>query len=138
MQVTTTQNDLLAHIPTNEGMPDTVNLVTLSEAQATTSSLEGVSGSYKFFGFLEVDYALSITPPQVKVDLLIDALGKKVRIAGVDLNPNHPTAKIGGSAFGFKAEVVLSFDFTTHILKIEATGCVPIIGCKKGSTQIHL
>lgn len=140
MQVTTTQTDLLSHIPTNEGVPESANIVTSSIATSTetTSFAEGVSGSYTFFGFLEVDYSLSISPPQVKVDVFINALGQKIRIAGVDLNPNNPTAKIGGSALGFKAEVELAFDFNTYILKITATGCAPFVGCKSGSTSVHL
>ncbi len=71
MQVTTTQTDLLSHIPTYEGVPEQVNLVTspVAPMAAATTLKEAVSGSYTFFGFLEVDYSLSISPPQVKVDL---------------------------------------------------------------------
>ncbi|CCI26948.1 MULTISPECIES: hypothetical protein [Microcystis] len=135
MQVTTTQADLLPHISTEQGVPQAA---TMEVPTSATVAQEAVSGSYTFFGFLEVDYSLSISPPQIKVDLFINALGQKIRIAGVDLNPNHPTAKIGGSALGFKAEVELSFDFNTYILTIKATGCAPFVGCKTGSTTIHL
>lgn len=148
MKVTTTQTDLLPHIPTNNGLPSEINVSVAPTAVAAASEVsamaaqsnasEAVSGSYKFFGFFEVDYSLSISPPEVKVDLYITALGGKVRIAGVDLNPNHPTAKIGGSALGFKAEATLTYDFSTSVLTIQATGCAPFVGCKTGSTQIHL
>lgn len=149
MKVTTTTTNLLPHISLNEGLPSQVN-VSPSPAEVTvpstgttpdlleTTALEPVSGSYTFFGFLVVDYSLSITPPEVKIDLYITALGKKVRIAGVDINPNNPTVKIGGSALGFKAELDASFDFSTYVLTLKATGCVPILGCKTGTTHIHL
>jgi|688.fasta_scaffold878249_1 hypothetical protein len=136
MQVTTSASDLLPHIALNEGTSSPINLSTA--AVAANTALEGVSGSYTFFTYLEVDYSLSISPPDVKVDLFINALGQKIRIAGADLNPNNPTAKIGGSILGFKAEVVLTFDFNTYNLTIQATGCAPFAGCKTGSTTIHL
>jgi len=141
MKVTTTSIDVLPHIVTNEGRPSQVNFmlpaVTATNATPATT-MDAVSGSYTFFGFLEVDYSLSIFPPEVQLDLYINALGEKVRIAGVDLNPNNPTATIGGSALGFKAELTATFNFDTDILTLQAKGCVPVIGCKSGSTQIHL
>lgn len=114
MQVTTTNTDLFPHISTNGSTPPSVNIAMAfpTEKMVSPSSVspEGVSSSYMFFGFLEVDYSLSISPPELKADLYINALGQKVRIAGVDLNPEHPTAKIGGSALGFNTEVKLTFD----------------------------
>src|SRR5690348_8502966 len=108
MKVTTTSIDVLPHIATNEGRPSQVNFMLPAVAAtnaASATTLDAVSGSYTFFGFLEVDYSLAIFPPEVQLDLYINALGEKIRIAGVDLNPNNPTATIGGSALGFKAEL---------------------------------
>jgi len=74
MQVTTTQADLLPHISTEQGVPQAA---TMEVPTSATVAQEAVSGSYTFFGFLEVDYSLSISPPQIKVDLFINALGQK-------------------------------------------------------------
>ncbi|PZV22009.1 MAG: hypothetical protein DCF12_21035 [Snowella sp.] len=136
MQVTTSASDLLPHIALNQGTSSPINLSTAAIAANTV--LEGTSGSHTFFGIVEVDYSLSISPPEVKVDIFITHFGQKTRIGGIDLNPNNPNAKIGGSVLGVKAEVDLSFDFNTYILTITATGCLPIVGCKTASTQIHL
>lgn len=136
MQVTTSTSDLLPHIALNAGTSSPINLST--SAIAANTVLEGTSGSRTFFGILEVDYSLSISPPEVKVDAFISHFGQKTQLGGIDLNPNNPNAKIGGSVLGVKAEVDLSFDFNSYILTITATGCLPIVGCKTASTQIHL
>ncbi len=132
MLVTTTETDLLTHINANVPLPP------VPVSPPSIPSVEDTSGSYKFFSFFEIDWSLSTSPISVTVNLYADVpIFGKVKLAGGTIDASHPTITIGGGAHGFKAEVKLSFDFSTYMLSVTATACA-FGKCKQGNFSIHL
>lgn len=71
------------------------------------------------------------------IALLDTPFGEK-KLGQATLNRQHPSARIGGSFYGFKAEVEIEFDFETKILRLRGTLCAPRVGCKQGHVTIHV
>ncbi|WP_375515392.1 hypothetical protein [uncultured Nostoc sp.] len=95
-----------------------------------------VGGCITVLSLIKLCY--NVTNDSITGSAELDTPLGKIPLGSFDLNPQHPTATIGGGAFGFKAEVEISFDFNTDVLKICGKVCAPFAGCKSGCTSIHV
>lgn len=145
MSVRITHEDILPHINANSGhrLGDAISasvpsdlyggltlaeVVTVSQSCITLLSFSGAS--------IQVCYGISGNSVQVKA-VLSTPVGD-ITLGSATLDAQHPTITLGGGAFGFKAEVTISFDVSTLTLNITASVCAPFVGCKSGSTSIKL
>ncbi len=85
------------------------------------------------FGPLSISFDAGLNPPHITV--IAKLLG--VTIGNVNITPEHPTAKIGGSALGFTAELDISVDFSARTLTITGKVGTPFTGTKSFTKTFH-
>lgn len=97
----------------------------------TESLIQNSPGGSKTFGPLTINYSLDLSIPQVSANATLYGIS----IGGIVLNPEHPTASIGGSVGIAKAELKLTVDFSKKELDydvdVEAFGKVLYKGSGK-------
>lgn len=103
-----------------------MSTLTLSAAEAKLLG-QHIVGS-KSFGPLTVNYNIDLSIPQVSANATLYGIS----IGSVVINPQHPTAVIGGNVGVGKAEITLTADFATRTLRykieVEAMGHVIYAG----------
>jgi hypothetical protein len=75
---------------------------------------------------LTIDYCIDLSGPAVSFTVSLAG----IKIGGGVIDPNNPSITIGGGAFGFKAEVTLTADFSNSKIDYKIEICAPIAGCK--------
>jgi hypothetical protein len=93
-------------------------------------------GCITLLDHLKICYSLSNDEVSVSAEL-VTPLGN-VNLGSATLTPNNSSVTVGGHIAGFKAEVTISFDFHSLVLKVCGKVCVPIFGCTSGCTSVHL
>ena len=121
MPIKTHAEDILSHID--------------SEATVAGKAVS-LSGCVTILHVIEVCY--SISGDAIKITAKLKTPLGDVELGSVTLDPQHTTAKLGGSLDGFKAEVTLTFDYSKLSLEICGKACAPIVGCTSGCTTIHV
>jgi hypothetical protein len=134
MGVTLLKEDSLAHIQyanpnlTADDPKLLINQVSSISGRITIVSAFGCS--------LVLDYAFGALSLHVTVTL-VTPVGN-VTIVNAELDPSNPTVSLGGSIGPFKAEANVSFNFSDMVLSVSGQVCAPFVGCKKGSTTLHV
>ncbi len=93
---------------------------------------EMLTTSWKF-GPLTISFDAGLNPPHISLSATL--LG--VSIGKVDITPEHPTARLGGSFAGFTAELDISVDFSARTITIEGKVGAPFIGTKSFKKTFH-
>ncbi len=134
MPVTYTSENVLTHIggsmPSN-GQKEH-SMMAVGEQRALVDRVASPSGSINILGVIVINYTFSANELDINVTLL------GITIGSATINPQHPSVQIGGEVLGFKAEVTISFDFSSLVMTIEGTVCAPFAGCKSAQTQVKL
>ena len=137
-----TQEDLLPALPIQTAEPGKsqeqglLNMRTHSIGDALSSDVmeraATTSGSLMLFGVVEIVYSLQTGTLHIEVKLLNVLIGKE------NVTHERNTITVAGSALGLKAEVTLTFDFSTLTLTVTAKACEAFGGCQSGTTTVHL
>lgn len=119
--------DLLTHVDSGASVPG-----------AFVPGFAGPQGSYFFFDVVEIGWDLNLLPLKLEIDVTIKTSFGDVPIGHAILDRDHATARLGGGKYGFKAEVVVQVDIETSQLTLDATACIPFIGCRSGTQTLTL
>lgn len=103
-------------------------LVHLPEGHLAPAATQQYCNSFSL-GPITLQYCVDSSIPQVTFNVTL--LGGNIG-SGV-LNAQHPSATLGGSIAGFKAEVTLTADFQAEQVTYAITLCTPFGGCKNYS-----
>ncbi len=104
----------------------------ISRPDTLRGQVASPSGCISFLNNLEICYNVQDNEIDITAKLAGHSLGE------CHLSPANPQCKLGGGAFGFKAEATLVYDFSTHVLHITGQACAPFAGCTSGNTSVHL
>jgi len=121
MAVTYYKEDILPQV----GGPD--SLITRASS---------INGCITLLGVLKICYSLSTDSVSISAEL--DTPFGTASLGSCTLNLQHTECVLGVDKWGFKAQVTISFDFSTLVLTLCGKVCAPFVGCKEGCTSIHL
>ena len=107
-----------------------------AELALSTEQVASPSGCITLLSVISVCYQVSDNAIDITASLKTP-LGD-ISLGKIHIDPQHPTATIGGGINGFKAEVTATFDFSTRVLELCGKACAPFVGCTSGCTSIHL
>lgn len=134
-------NDILPHIDTSMhrlgtpgGSDVTSNAVPLEQRSALADSCVTL---FSFAG-ASIQVCFSISGNNINLKAVLKTPLGDITLGSATLNPSHPSVTLGGSISGFKAEVTITYDIGKSELCISGKLCAPFLGCKSGSTCIHL
>ncbi len=91
------------------------------------------------FGLANLTVCYSLSGDSLKLTPTLNTPVGNVPLGEINFIPHSGTAgKLEGSIGGFKAEIQAFFDFAGLSLSIDASICVPFLGCESGSINIAL
>jgi hypothetical protein len=129
MTITSTPTD-----PTIDTLPHIQGDIVPSVSRPDTlrGRAASLSGCIDFLSSVQVCYNVGDNEIDITVKLVGITLGE------ARLTPTNPKVTLGGGTFGLKAEVTLTFDFSTSVLHISGQACAPFVGCTSGDTSVQL
>lgn len=135
-----TTEDLLPHIANQQPVGHALTATTDAANLPLHDQVSAIRGQIVLIAAFGCSVVLSydVQATMIQVDLTLQTPLGNVSLGHAQLDPQHPSITLGGSVAGFKAEVTLSFDFSTLELTGTATVCAPFVGCKKGSFSFRL
>lgn len=138
MPVSVTRDDLLPHIQYQDAQSS--QQATAGQARNLSETVASPSGRIVIVSAFGCSLVLvwQFGSAVLQVSIILETPLGTVTLGSATIDTSNPTITIGGSAFGFKAEATIGFDFGTLVLSFNASVCAPLLGCKNASGSIHL
>lgn len=115
-------------------------LAHVADDNSLSSKVSSVKGCITVIslGVANVKACYSLSGDNINLSVKLDTPLGDINLGSATIDPANPKVTLKGGVDGFKAEVTISFDFSTYELKLCGKVCAPFAGCASGCTSIHL